>query len=284
MVNPQSSFSSSPHSIGHKPESTSFDMRPKIICHMMSSIDGRLFFDRWTAPAHGINATTLRSHYDQVASRFDSDGWIVGRTTMEEIVGNNPRRVVKPAAAGLRTTHVANRKGRAVAVAIDPHGKLHYGQDDAGGDHIIAVLGEAVSDDYLSELREDGVSYLFAGPDGRDLRGALETLGEAFGLKTLLLEGGARINGSFLKEGLIDEISLLVYPGLDGLTGVPTIFEYAGGEDDQPAAGQSLRYLATETLEGGMVWLHYRVEAEASAEQHFVDESSNLSVGSETPI
>jgi hypothetical protein len=41
---------------------------------MMSSIDGRLFFDRWTAPAQGINATTLRSHYDQVASRFDSDG------------------------------------------------------------------------------------------------------------------------------------------------------------------------------------------------------------------
>jgi hypothetical protein len=63
-----------------------------------------------------------------------------------------------------------------VAVAIDPHGKLHYGQDDAGGDHIIAVLGEAVSDDYLSELREDGVSYLFAGPGGSDLGGALEEL------------------------------------------------------------------------------------------------------------
>jgi riboflavin biosynthesis pyrimidine reductase len=88
----------------------------------------------------------------------------------------------------------------------------------------------------------------------------LEALGEAFGLKTLLLEGGARINGSFLKAGLIDEISLLVYPGIDGLTGVPTIFEYAGGEDEQPAAGQSLRHLTTQTLEGGMVWLRYRVE------------------------
>ena len=233
---------------------------PKIICHMMSSIDGRLLADRWTAPANGINAATLRSHYDQVASRFESDGWIVGRTTMEEIVGNNPPRVVEPTAAGLRATHIADRKGRNVAVAIDPHGKLHYGRDEAGGDHIIAVLSEAVSDDYLSELREDGVSYLFAGPGGSDLVGALEELGKAFGLKTLLLEGGGRINGSFLKAGLIDEISLLVYPGIDGLSGMPTIFEYAGGEDEQPAVGQTLRHIATETLEGGMVWLRYRVE------------------------
>jgi riboflavin biosynthesis pyrimidine reductase len=53
----------------------------------------------------------------------------------------------------------------------------------------------------------------------------LETLGKAFGLKILLLEGGGRINGSFLKAGLIDEISLLAFPGIDGLSGMPTIFE-----------------------------------------------------------
>ena len=84
-----------------------------------------------------------------------------------------------------------------------PHGKLHYGQDNASGDHIIAVLSEKVSDYYLTELREDGVSYLFAGPDGSDLSGALEKLGKTFGLQKLLLEGGVRINEAFLKEGLI---------------------------------------------------------------------------------
>jgi len=56
---------------------------PKIICHTMSSIDGRLLADRWTAPAAGIDADTLRQHYEQVAARFDADGWIVGRKTME---------------------------------------------------------------------------------------------------------------------------------------------------------------------------------------------------------
>jgi riboflavin biosynthesis pyrimidine reductase len=77
---------------------------------------------------------------------------------------------------------------------------------------------------------------------------------------TLLLEGGGTINGAFLKAGLIDEISVLMYPGIDGLAGVPSIFEYSGEDGEQPAAGRSLRHLATETLGGGMVWLHYRVE------------------------
>jgi riboflavin biosynthesis pyrimidine reductase len=248
----------------HEPLNMPLNMRPKIICHMMSSIDGRLFVDRWTAPAAGIKAATLRGHYDEVASQFESDGWIVGRKTMEELIQANPRDV-KSAGGDLRTTHIADRKGRNVAVAIDPHGKLHYGQDNFGGDHIIAVIGEEVSDDCLAELREDGVSYLFAGPDGSDLRRALETLGETFDLNTLLLEGGGTINGAFLKAGLIDEISLLVYPGIDGLAGVPSIFDFIGGQNERPAAGQSLRHINTETLEGGVVWLRYRVEKGVSA-------------------
>ncbi|HXM03894.1 MAG TPA: hypothetical protein VN939_14885 [Chthoniobacterales bacterium] len=55
-------------------------------------------------------------------------------------------------------------------------------------------------------------------------------------------------------------ISLLVYPGIDGLSGMPTIFEYAGGEYEQPAGVQTFQHLTTETPEGGMVWLRYRVE------------------------
>jgi riboflavin biosynthesis pyrimidine reductase len=110
-------------------------------------------------------------------------------------------------------------------------------------DHAIAILGEQVSDEYLSELREDGVSYLFAGKDGHDLRSAVDLLGETFGIKTLLLQGGGMINGAFLKNRLIDEISLLVYPGIDNLKGVASIFDYAGSPDEKPGMGQSLRHI-----------------------------------------
>jgi 5-amino-6-(5-phosphoribosylamino)uracil reductase len=226
---------------------------------MVSSIDGRLLVDRWTPPATGIDAEVLRGHYDEVAARFDAQGWLVGRKSMEPFT-QGTARASKIVASHLRETYRADRKGRSLAVSVDPHGKLHYGQDHAGGDHIVAVIGEHVPDQYLAELREDGVSYLFAGAKGEDLPLAMKTLGEAFAVETLLLEGGGLINGAFLNARLIDEISLLVYPGIDGLAGVPSIFEFVGGAHDKPAAGRSLRHLATETLGGGMVWLRYAVE------------------------
>ncbi|HEY5891949.1 MAG TPA: dihydrofolate reductase family protein [Chthoniobacterales bacterium] len=239
-------------------------MRSKIICHMASSIDGRLVVDRYSAPAAGIDESTLRQHYDRISEKFQGDGWVVGRQTMDEVIEDFPRkaRVVNLTGENLRDTYLANRNGRDLAVCFDPKGKCHYGQDNAYGDHIVAVLGEQVPDEYLAELREDGVSYLFAGPDGHDIKRALEILGEAFGAKTLVLQGGGVINGAFLKAGLIDEISLLVYPSIDGLAGMPTIFEYVGSPNEEPAAGQSLRHIGTETLEGGMVWLRYLVEKE----------------------
>jgi riboflavin biosynthesis pyrimidine reductase len=89
----------------------------------------------------------------------------------------------------------------------------------------------------------------------------MNSLGEDFGIRTILLEGGGTINGAFLKAGLIDEVSLLIYPGIDGLAGVPSIFEYHGEQDERPAGGKSLRHLSTETLEGGMVWIRYVFEA-----------------------
>jgi len=237
-------------------------MRPKIVCHMVSSIDGRLMVDRYSAPASGIDTSTLLQHYDRISERFAADGWAVGRQTMDEVIEDFPRieRVVQLTGENLRGTHIANRDGRDLAVCFDPHGRCHYGQDNAHGDHIVAVLGEQVPDEYLAELRADGVSYLFAGPKGHDLETALTTLAQDFQAKTLVLQGGAIINGAFLKAGLIDEISLLIYPAIDGLAGVPTIFEYIGHPDEQPAAGQALRLITTETLEGGMVWLHYGVE------------------------
>jgi riboflavin biosynthesis pyrimidine reductase len=122
------------------------------------------------------------------------------------------------------------------------------------------VLSGVTPDAYLAELREDGVSYLFAGPDGRDLAKAMDALGEMFGVETILLEGGASINGAFLKAGLIDEISVLIQPAVDGLAGVKSIFGYEGALGERPGARRALRHLQTETLEGGVVWLRYEVE------------------------
>ncbi len=234
-------------------------MRPHIICHMGTSIDGRLHPSRFTSPASGISGDVLRGHYERIHDQFGADGWIVGRKTMSEMAKGAERRV-KDAAALPRKAHIGTRAGRRLAIGIDPSGRVHYGKDNIGGDHVVAVLGEQVSDAYLAELREDGVSYLFAGPKGDDLPRAMDEVASLFEVKTLLLEGGGTINGAFLKHKLIDEFSTLIHPAVDGAAGGQSIVDYHGPEGDRPGAGQSLRLTHCETLEGGMVWLRHAVE------------------------
>src|SRR5262245_25267384 len=162
-------------------------MRPYIICHMGTSIDGRLHPSRFTSPAPGIPADVLRKHYERVHERFDADGWIVGRKTMSEL-SKGPARQIANVSKLPRETHVGHRNGRKLAIGIDPSGRVHYGKDNVGGDHAVAVLGEQVSDAYLAELRMDGASYVFAGPKGDDLAGAMERIGSTFSVTKLLLD------------------------------------------------------------------------------------------------
>lgn len=234
-------------------------MRPYIICHMVTSIDGRLHPSRFTGAAAGISAETLSNHYEEVAGRLDAEGWIVGRKTMSELAKGTHRAVMN-APTVPREAHIAVRRKRNFAIAIDPSGRVHYGQDHIGGDHVIAVLGEQVSDAYLAELRDDGVSYIFAGPNGDDLTGAMAQLSRLFGIKKLLLEGGGTINGAFLRHRLIDEFSTLIQPAVDGVANSPSILDYRGTDGERPGAGRALRLIGCEALDGGTVWLRHAVE------------------------
>ena len=234
-------------------------MRPTIICHMGTSIDGGLHPSRFTQAPAGVSAEALRRHYEAIHDRFEAEGWIVGRKTMAEMAKGR-ERAVAAALSPAREPHLGQRNGRNLAIAIDPSGRVHYGKDNVGGDHVVAVLGEQVSDAYLAELREDGASYIFAGPKGDDLPGAMAQLASVFGVKKLLLEGGGRINGAFLKHRLIDEFSTLIHPAVHGVAGAESIVDYDGPTGEHPGAGQALRLISCETLEGGMVWLRHRVE------------------------
>jgi riboflavin biosynthesis pyrimidine reductase len=76
----------------------------------------------------------------------------------------------------------------------------------------------------------------------------------------LLLEGGGVSNGSFLRAGLIDEISLAVCPAIDGARGGPHIFDSGDDMSGPTAPVQSMILQSCEVLEGGAVWLRYRLQ------------------------
>ena len=82
-------------------------------------------------------------------------------------------------------------------------------------------------------------------------------------VKCLSLQGGGILDGAFLQAGLINELSLVVYPGIDGAASSPSIFEYIGKEPS-PARRQSLELLSAETMQEGVVWLRYKFHKEDS--------------------
>ena len=231
--------------------------RPRVICHMLASADGRIVVDRWPISAEG------RREYERVHASYAPDGWICGRVTMEPFAGRvRPEaEVAREHAGSPREDFRAPGEHGSFAFAIDASGRLAWESNDLDGDHVVAVLSERVPDDYLAFLRERGVSYLLAGARDVDLPLALEKIGAGFGVRTLMLEGGGRINGGMLRAGLIDEVSLLLAPVADGRMGTPALFD-VDGDDVTP------HRLALESVErraDDVLWLRYRVEPAAAA-------------------
>jgi len=98
------------------------------------------------------------------------------------------------------------------------------------------VLTETVSDAYLTGLRDDGVSYIFAGAQELDLGRALDILNRELGIKRLEVNGGGLTNGAFLRAGLIDEISLAIFPAVDGTRGAAVFDPGEAAEGPSSAA------------------------------------------------
>jgi riboflavin biosynthesis pyrimidine reductase len=182
--------------------------RPRVICHMAASLDGRML--------------VAREHEGDAA----------------------------------REDFCASGDFDSFAFAIDASGRLAWETNDIDGDHVVAILSERVSDEYLAFLRARGVSYILAGARDVDLPVALGKIGDRFGVKVLMLEGGGRINGGMLAAGLIDEVSVLVAPTVDGRVGTPALFDLDG---DGVAPGR-LTLEHVEHRADDVLWLRYRVE------------------------
>ncbi|GLC25268.1 RibD family protein [Roseisolibacter agri] len=237
---------------------TTSEGRPRVICHMMASLDGRIVTEEWPLSADE------RREYEQLHATYGSDGWLCGRITMEQHFAAGARTdadVARTYDGPPREDFVAPGEHDSYAIAVDPRGKLVWESGDAGGDHVVAVLTERVSDDYLATLRARGVSYLLAGRDDVDLPRALEKIGARLGVRTLMLEGGGGINGSLLRAGLVDEISLLVAPVVDGRVGTPALFDIEG----DGVAPHRLTLAHVDRRGDDVLWLRYRVERAGGA-------------------
>src|SRR5437588_1333304 len=154
-------------------------MKPYVICHMVASVDGRTLTSRWRP-----EDPSRRELFERLHERLAVDAWLVGRITGQEYA----KRDAYPDHTDQRyprESWFARRDAAAYGIVLDPHGKIAWGRSDVSGDPLVVVLTEQVSDAHLAGLREDGVSYIFAGARELDLKFALDVLNRELGMKRL---------------------------------------------------------------------------------------------------
>ncbi len=195
--------------------------------------------------------------YAAIGRKLNADAWMFGKNTLQE--GYFPKKFHTSDKTSLAhpIPYLAHKTSSRLFVVIDPDADILYESSAVRGDRIVTVLPETAPAAYLEYLQQRDISYLFAGVKGDELNAAMKALAETFGVETLSLQGGGIIDGAFLQAGLIDELSLVVYPGIDGSASSPSIFEYIGREQ-APARGLSLELLSAETVQDGVVWLRYK--------------------------
>ena len=230
-------------------------MRPYVICHMCTTVDGKILGDRWGKLPGYKHESDL---FENTAASFGIGAWLVGTTTMDEFDGRKTKLPRAPKSF-TRGDHIANKNAKRLAIGADAKGVLRFQENEVGGDHVALLVTERVGNDYLAHLQSAGVSYLFCGKKEIDLHTALQKLGKAFKLRKLMLQGGGKFNGAMLAAGVVDEISHLTVPVADGGAGVSSFFDIPG---DPPAkAAATLRLKSHKLLAGGVIWARYRVIA-----------------------
>lgn len=227
-------------------------IRPYIICHMMTSIDGKVTGDFLCSE----KCLEVGETYYELNRNLKGDAFACGRVTMESSFTNG----FKPDLSGFSDADIPYedyiaQKHHYYAVSFDRHGKVGWtdsrihdsdpGYDDC---HIIEVLSETTPKEMLAYYRSIGVSYIFAGKDDIDINLALNKLYSILGIKKLLLEGGSIINGAFLRAGAVDNISQVIAPIVADKDDKPLFFDSSLTE---------FRMLECKEMSNGAVWIWY---------------------------
>lgn len=222
-------------------------MKPYIICHMMSSVDGRID----CAMTEKIDNTDT---YYQALDRLNFDAVLEGRVSRQmHYALPEPFKAIDSAPLGEESFFIAHPVDR-YDIAVDTHGSLRW-PVDASESNLLVITDEQCPREYQEYLTANGISWMACGRNGIDLPRAMELLADKFGVKRLGVVGGGHINGAFLQAGLLDEVSLMIGGGIDGRAGMTAVFDGIKQTDYPP----TLLTLNDVERMGNTVWLRYTV-------------------------
>lgn len=93
-----------------------------------------------------------------------------------------------------------------------------------------------------------------------DLKGLLETMKEKYGAQKVTIQSGGTMNASFIREGLVDHLSIVVAPLLVGGKDTPTLVDGESiHEVSELSKVKALKLKSCDVLENSYIHLQYDV-------------------------
>jgi 2,5-diamino-6-(ribosylamino)-4(3H)-pyrimidinone 5'-phosphate reductase len=102
-----------------------------------------------------------------------------------------------------------------------------------------------------------GASQMIVGQDRVDLPSALHRLHFDHGVEVVRVDSGGQLAGAMLDQHLIDEVSLVIHPGLVRASAKRWFGGHSGDVGLEP--------IGHETLDEGLLWIRYHVCAPTNA-------------------
>ena len=234
-----------------------FEDRAYVEIHMMQTIDGKATGKFWRNPDvwQGIK------DYGKLIPHLNTQGFALGRVSMEGNANEKPnlskyknKEIIKH-----EDFVVKLEKGAQYYLAsYDSKGTLGFKNNvlnvnewlNDGSEmlcQIIEVITDKVSNEYLHYCREKGISYIFCGKDKIDIKLSLQKLKKLFKIDKILLQGGPILDGAFIKDDLIDGISIIISPCTS--KGGDTLFK--------PSKYTEFKLVEFKELSNSNIWLRY---------------------------
>lgn len=223
--------------------------RPYIVCYMMTSIDGRIDC------AMTSQLSPVDTYYD-VLKELGLSTTLCGRNTAElemSLPGEFHSESKTPISREAFSKAV---ESNSYDIIVDSRGRLLWKEPSEGENPILIITSENASKEYLAYLDEHHISWIACGKNGVDLARSTEILYSEFGIEKLGVVGGPTINTAFLKEGLLDEVVIMIGAGIDGRGGMPAVFD--GLPMDHPVT--LLKLESAKTYPDGSVVISYKTK------------------------
>ncbi len=238
-------------------------MFPKVIFHKAISLDGKFEnFER-----------NLFAEFSK-PFRIEINAQIMDTNSISKYLELLPKEIwseIKP-----EDRIIQHDDKRPILVVLDDKGSFNNWDKllalPSWRDHIV-LCTKATPVKYFEHLKERSIKFLIIGDHQVDFKTALNELNEIYSVKCVMVDVSEVFFSKMITEGLVDELSLIVYPILVG--GERQNIFFSAEDIISPNDTIKLMLIDHDEINRTLIWLYYKVIKKYAEQKELGDAAIN---------